>query len=172
MKRNGRKDGDKAQHVASHRSIIRPPSLLIYLTSHDDHPDQKHKADDPKGKDCVPFVADGVLFQPGQRVETDAVDFVVGNVVVASGGHIALVIANNSQQTTSLLSFLIQSQRISALEEEEKNTTYISKQLNRRLNESSQEQHNQHKRPQNHITRVQIILRNHDEHDNDKEHRQ
>lgn len=64
--------------------------VVIYLAGHDDHPDQKHQADDPEGEDGVPFTADGVLFQPGERVERDAGDFLRRHVCVAGAAYVAL----------------------------------------------------------------------------------
>lgn len=71
-------------------SITTPLHLLIYLSGHDDHPDQEDESNDPECKDSIPFVADCVLFQPGERVEGDAVDFVVRDVGIAGCGDVAL----------------------------------------------------------------------------------
>lgn len=47
--------------------------------------------------------------------------------------------------------------------------TYVSEQLNGRLDQSSQEQYDQDEAAQNHSLRVEIILCNHDEHDDDEQ---
>lgn len=60
-----------------------PLHLRIYLRSHDDHPDQKDESDDPEGENGVPFVANGVLFQPCQGIEGYTMDFVICDVGVA-----------------------------------------------------------------------------------------
>ena len=66
-------------------SIIMTATLIIYLRSCDHHPDEEDQSDDPESKSRVPLTADGVLFQPSQRVDRDTADVVVVYVAVAVG---------------------------------------------------------------------------------------
>lgn len=74
---------------ASKESIIRT-APVIYLSSHNHHPDQKHQTDDPESKCGVPLRTDGILLQPSQSVDRYAADVIVVDVAVAVGGYIAL----------------------------------------------------------------------------------
>ena len=72
------------------KSIIKT-TLVIHLSSHDHHPNQKHQSNDPESECSIPLRTDTVLFKPSQCIDGHATDVVVVDVAVAVGIYVALV---------------------------------------------------------------------------------
>jgi hypothetical protein len=77
------------QENKTKESIIKT-TLIIHLSSHNHHPDQKDQTDNPESECGIPLRTNTVLFQPGQSIDGDAADVVVVDVAVAVGVYVAL----------------------------------------------------------------------------------
>ena len=63
--------------------------IILHLPREHHHPSKQHGSDDLERESGLPQITDGVLRQPGQRVDADAFARLVGDVGGAVGAHVA-----------------------------------------------------------------------------------